>query len=381
MGIRWRGKPCLLERYDGSMSPIQKANPRVILSCGICIFWLLGCSTESTLLAPDIVETVEPSPGAPRQFTPQQTTESQADNRDLVVGATAIEFSPNGKHFAAVGREIRIFETTTYRELWRVPEDDIPGNLKTLAFNPDGTLLAVGGANYEVFLFDVTTGIMIESTTEKQGEAKRDGLDWSPDGNLLAVDTGLWVGLFSSNTWTRQALVTLPGSSYGMTFSDNGETLLVAQATHGLSYNVSSLLAGGTNGEIVNWMVDDLAGIDGTATSLPPFYPFQVKYPPDGSVAAMSGSKGILVLDTRAGRHLLTLKGSPWHIWSPDGEMIAGMDTEGEGNVQVWDAVSGALIWSMESNFEKVCSLVWSPDGRTIAINNCGGVVFWNLPK
>jgi len=349
--------------------------------CGIGLVACTGASTQHISTAGSVAEfetsTAESETSVSHDLTPAAIPPSESDDRDLAIGEViAIEYSPNGEYFATVGGDIRLFETTAFMEVWRVTDDAIPGVLKALAFSPDSTILAVGGADYEVLLLEVATGAIIERTTEKQGEANRGGLAWLPDGNLLALDTRLWVGLFSTSTWTRQTLVTLPGSSYGIALSNDRGQLLVTQATHGLTYSISSLLEGEDTGEAVNWQSDSL-----DETRLQPYHPYEAKYSPDRSFVAISGTWGILVFNVADGRHVATLNGGSGHVWSPDGRKIAGMDAYGKGTLHIWDAFTGSLLWMDDKTLEKVCSLAWSPDGGTIAISQCNGVVFVSPPE
>jgi WD40 repeat protein len=66
-----------------------------------------------------------------------------------------------------------------------------------------------------------------------------------------------------------------------------------------------------------------------------------------------------------AHRVLLTDEASILSVnWSPDGPRLAV--GAGEGRVEMWEAVSGQLLFSC-SGHDHVYGISWSPDGRGVA--------------
>jgi len=114
--------------------------------------------------------------------------EGQAGNiRDLA-------FSPDGKRLATSGHDetIRIWDPTTGQELlcFDSPREGLPGyrQVQCLTFSPDGRRLAGGKAQY-VAIWDAATGQRLHYLG-RHGDETVETLAFSPDGLTLARGTG-----------------------------------------------------------------------------------------------------------------------------------------------------------------------------------------------
>lgn len=80
------------------------------------------------------------------------------------------------------------------------------------------------------------------------------------------------------------------------------------------------------------------------------------------------------------GTTLLTFTGSGPvgdTAWSPDGRSIASIVWD-QDSVQVWDAITGNVIYSYHGHRSYPNSLAWSPDGKRIA-SSASNVQIWNV--
>jgi len=98
-------------------------------------------------------------------------------------------FAPNGETVATANRKGAVW-------LWRVDdgeqlaECEVPDSdyVTSLAFAPDGRILAAGHSDGTVHLWDVARGELLRTLKAETAYSKADGLAFSPDGEVLAVD-------------------------------------------------------------------------------------------------------------------------------------------------------------------------------------------------
>jgi len=73
--------------------------------------------------------------------------------------------------------------------------------------------------------------------------------------------------------------------------------------------------------------------------------------------------------EAATGKLLATLQGHTgdvWSVvWSPDGKTLAS--SSGDKTVKLWEAATGKLLATLEGHTDAVRSVTWSPDGKTLA--------------
>ena len=214
--------------------------------------------------------------------------------------------------------------------------------IRTLAFTPDGTVLATAGGNASDFV------IRLWATTNGQfmgileGHA---GIVWSmvfsPDGSLLAsVSSDRTAKIWD---WRNRVLVKsldFPGEVVSVSFSPDGQSLAV----------------GGVD-EKKNQIQHAAVWTYSVGTWQP-----QVKFPEYIDVSALA--------------------------YSPRGGTLVGGGSS--RNVQVWRASDGAPVFTL-SHAHQVSKAAVSPDGSTVATATCitvvnaecsdGGIWLWDLPS
>jgi WD40 repeat protein len=224
-------------------------------------------------------------------------------------------------------------------------------------FSPDGRLIAVGLKEQGVQLWDARGLSPVGSSLlETDGEVK--ALAFSPDGQTLAAATsGGLLTLWNVDTRSRLhgALNARGGTnmSGGLSFSPDGATLATAS---GLGVRLLDMATGAVS-VIGSKQVGDLA------------------FSADGAVIAFSrpDQGGAEVWDVTARTLIVAVEGTPPPFWdlsvalSPDGRTLA---VGGFGRVvRVWDVRTGTLVHELDQGGNGALTLEFSPDGRVLAVS------------
>jgi WD40 repeat protein len=195
----------------------------------------------------------------------------------------------------------------------------------SVAFSPDGSVLALGLFEQQITLWDVTSGQPVY-TFDRQEENRTKRMDFSPDGTLLAV------GVIDGTVRLLDVA--------------SGEIVII------LKYR------GETD-------IHDLA------------------FSPDGNYLASGGRVPAVILwDVTSGEVVRTFRLTDNAIsmnFSPDGTILA--TTGGyEHEVRLWDVESGNLLHSLPHN-DHLSSVAFSPDGRLLAAG-CydSNIYLWEIP-
>ncbi|WP_392436056.1 NB-ARC domain-containing protein [Chlorogloeopsis fritschii PCC 9212] len=267
-------------------------------------------------------------------------------------GVMSVAFSPDGELLAAGDSNGEI-------HLWRITDGQklliLPGHTSwvvSLAFSPDSRTLVSGSSDCTIRLWDVSTGRCLKTWREHEGEVW--SVVFSPDGNLLAsgsddhtlrlwrVSTGECLRIFRGHTsWVLS-----------IAFSLDGETLLSGSDDHTIKlWEVSK-------GECLRTLEGHSDGVRSIALS------------PDGQML-VSGSEDETVklwnIDT--GECLRTFKGHTNRIFSvafsPQGDLIASGSHD--NTVKLWEVSTGQGLKTLQEHSNWVFSVAFSPEGDLIA--------------
>ncbi|OWK35596.1 sigma-70 family RNA polymerase sigma factor [Fimbriiglobus ruber] len=244
-----------------------------------------------------------------------------------------------------------------------------------VAFTPDGTTLVTGGGDEKKFgtiaLWDIVTGKPRVWLPQEDGIR---AVDVSPDGKVVAA--GGWdrtVKLYEAATGKlKSVLREHTGPINAVAFSPNGK--LVATA----SLDRTTCL----------WDVDQgtrihtLRGHADWVTA--------VAFAPDGKRVVTAGKDGTTrVYDTTTGAEQVVLKDGTTPLESVavsrDGKLIA--TGSWDCSVRVWEVNSGRVVTTMKGHTAGVTSLAFSPDGKLLLSGagnfnrkELGEVILWDFP-
>jgi WD40 repeat protein len=287
---------------------------------------------------------------------------------NVVVGRVyTVGFSPDGRILATGGADgtVRLWDMATQRQIGS-PLTAGTGPVRSVVFSPDGRILATGGADGTVRLWDVVTHRQIGSLLTA-GTGPVVSVAFSPDGKTLASADGavrLWdvvtqrqIGsLLTAGTGPVVSVVFSPGGRILATGSADGTVQLWDVATH---RQVRSPLTAGT----------------GPVRS--------VAFSPDGKTLA-SADEAVRLWAVATGHQLGSqiTGGSVAFVslafvsvaLSPDGKTLA--TGSADGTVQLWDVATGRQIRSQTTGSTRaVVSVAFSPDGKTLATGSADGTV------
>ncbi len=305
---------------------------------------LLDLATHSQLV---LLGPVGPSPGSPNPTTPLSFV-------------TSIAFSPDGRLLALASSDglVQLWNVATYR-LFAVLVAGNPGSVTSIAFSPDGRLLALASQDGTVRLWDLATGRQLGSPLA--GDAGSfDSVAFSPDGRLLASGSGdgtveLWDLATARQLGSTLTAATKAGFYTGVAFSSDGSTLASASQ----------------DGTVRLWDVAThkqlglpLTGDTGPVTS--------VAFSPDGSTLASASQDGTVRLwdvatHTQPGLPLTGDTGPVTSVaFSSDGSTLASASQD--GTVRLWDvATHTQLGLPLTDNAGPVTSVAFSSDGTMLA--------------
>lgn len=280
----------------------------------------------------------------------------------------SLAWSPDGTRLALGLNDstVRILDAATGSEQVKLDEDELP--VLRVAWSPDGRRLAFGGDDGVLRIWNAETGAVEFALTGHSDNMLN--VAWSPDGTRL-VSTGddfivrVWDAV---NGQPLQVLTGHSGSVWGAVWAPDG----------------SRFATSGFDGQIRIW--DAATGQELYVLEGRQDWVMSLSWSTDGTRLASAGTNGLVrIWDPDTGMEVGSVsnpeKGWLWSVvWSPSGGQVV---TGGkDGLVRVWDVQTGAQLRQFEGHTKEVWGgAAWSPDGTRIASGALDGlVIVYGLP-
>jgi WD40 repeat protein len=279
----------------------------------------------------------------------------------------AVACSPDGRLVATAGAcgNVRLWERMTGREVRCLRGH--AGPVWAVAFAPDGKSLASGGTDGTLRQWDLPSGEEQRPLFEKDS-GPVDSLAYSPDGRLLVAGKP---GTFAA--WDLAAgrqLREFPGTVgrvSSLAWSPDGKTLVAA--------NVSQTVS--------RWQAASGAPLPELRVDQPRELVSAV-FAPDGRMIATAGNDEMVRLwDSETGKELQQMAACDGAtcrvVFSPDGRTLAVLDLP-RGRVIIIEVSTGAKRCEVESLLSGLHSAAFSPDSRTLITGHDDGTALvWDL--
>jgi RNA polymerase sigma factor (sigma-70 family) len=285
--------------------------------------------------------------------------------------ANTCAISPDGK-ILLTGGDLRLIDMNKGTLVGRLYGGGYEDSTAPMVFSPDGRMIAGPKPDWgrpasgPIHLWEVTTGKILRTFQGHKESVTT--VAFAPSGKLLASGGGdKVVRLWNSANGEETKRLEVDGDVDSVAFSPDGKTLAAAEG-EGKTCRIQVWDI--ETGKLVHRLeIDELPG-----NTL-------ILFSPDGKqLAAKFGTGRIQLWDPRTGRELGRWQG-PFFIrsmaYSPDGKVLA---CAAESAIRRWDTATGKEIDPPAGHTSPLWSIRFSPDSKTlISCGSDGRILEWDL--
>jgi hypothetical protein len=279
--------------------------------------------------------------------------------------------------------KVRIWNPATREEILTLKGHDEArvsqqfGLIRSLAWSPDGTLLASAGLDGRTLVWEVASGRQVFALPADHGWVW--SVAWSPDGTRLAA---------GSQDGTIRVVEGLEHGPKVHVFKAHEPRPFGTAGSQGVrtlawSPQGDRLASGGPDRLVKLWdpmRGAELARLQGDQRSV-----LGLAWSPDGTrLASASTDRLVIAWDAQTGRKLWTMRGHNDFVdavvWSPDGTRLASAGID--DSVRVWDPRTGEEAFALRGNSGMFHDVSWSPDGAQLAAASSDGQIWlWDATR
>ncbi|MBD2100309.1 serine/threonine-protein kinase [Leptolyngbya sp. FACHB-261] len=336
---------------DYLMEPFPGRRPQTAEEVMRCLAEVTANGSESTAFAS--------SGSPPPQRPPLNRSAQSVDSRDSTPSRRSTPSRPNA--IASFLPTLALLHPWQNAQFRRSLLGHL-GSVRALAVSPDGEILASGGYDRTVKLWNLNTGEQLQTLSDHRERVT--SLTISSDGKLLASGSHdrtikLW------NLATGDLIHTLDGRFgpiHSVAFDPKGQTLLSSSGT-----------------EIKLWAVltgRSVAAFAGGSESIR-----SIAISPDGRLLAVGSLDGTVEFrHAQTGKLLHSRSAQVGGIvslaFSPDGQLLASSSGT---SIEIWGLRLGKRLHLLPSQSGEIASVAFSPDGQTLASSGGPAIDLWNL--
>jgi len=286
------------------------------------------------------------------------------DNR-----VNTVAFSPNGNLLASGSDDmtVKIWQVSDYGRVFSL-QRTLQGHtswVNAVAFSPDGNLLASASRDGTVRIWQVSDGTLVRTLSGHNGSVT--SVAFSPDGQYVV-------------SGSEDGKVRIWNTSDGALIRTHSDHILAVRSV-AFSPNGQLVASGGDDRTVRIWQVSDgtlvrtLSGHNGSVTS--------VAFAPDGQYLASGGEdRQAIIWRVNDGALVRTLIGHTFAVrfvtFSPDGQLVvSGSDDK---TVRIWRFSDGSVAGELfEHRSDPTSVAVYPDDTRAASAGKDGLVILRDL--